>query len=234
VSHSPHVELPTPPQPTYPGTFIAFEGGEGAGKSTQVQALGQYLAGATATDREVVLTREPGGTPAAEAIREVVLHPRYAGLDARAEALLFAAARGEHVRAVIMPALQRGAVVVCDRYLDSSVAYQGIARGLGRDLIEGFSLWAAGGLVPDLTVVLDVDEATGLGRVAAPDRLESESVEFHRLVRRAFLGLAARAPHRYLVLDSGQDRAAIAAQVAERVDALLPSRPTSEPSGRPA
>jgi dTMP kinase len=233
VSHSPHVELPTPPQPSYPGTFIAFEGGEGAGKSTQVEALGLHLASAGGS-REVVLTREPGGTPAAEAIREVVLHPRYAGLDARAEALLFAAARGEHVRAVIMPALQRGAVVVCDRYLDSSVAYQGIARRLGRDLIEGFSLWAAGGLVPDLTVVLDVDETTGLDRVGPPDRLESESIEFHRLVRRAFLGLAARAPLRYLVLDSAQDRAAIAAQVAARVDALLSPQGLSAPHGQPA
>lgn len=227
MSHRPHVELPTPEQPPYPGLFVAFEGGEGAGKSTQVQALGQHLTAATAA--QVVLTREPGGAPAAEAIREVVLSTRYAGLDARAEALLFAAARGEHVREVVMPALQRGAIVVSDRYLDSSVAYQGIARGLGRDLIEGLSLWAAGGLVPDLTVVLDVDPTTGLGRSGAPDRLESEPVEFHRLVRRAFLGLAARAPHRYLVIDAGLDRAVIAAQVAQRVDALVVA-PTRQPA----
>lgn len=244
MTHRPHIELPTPGQPSYPGLFIAFEGGEGAGKSTQVAALGHHLAGASAGDQggpraaatppEVVLTREPGGTPAAEAIREVVLHPRHAGLDPRAEALLFAAARGEHVREVILPALLRGAIVVTDRYLDSSVAYQGVARDLGRDLIEGLSLWAAGGLVPDLTVVLDVEPSTGLGRSGTPDRLESEPVEFHHLVRRAFLGLAARAPHRYLVIDAGLDRDLVAAEVAQRVDELITSRIADRQSVFPA
>ncbi len=171
-----------------------------------------------------MLTREPGGNPAAEAIRDVVLHPRYAGLDARAEALLFAAARGEHVRAVVLPALERGEVVVTDRYLDSSVAYQGVARGLGRDVIEGLSLWATHGLVPDLTVVLDVDQRTGLSRVDDPDRLESEPEQFHGTVRRAFLGLAARAPHRYLVLDATEPVEELGRAVAARVDALLALR----------
>lgn len=220
MSHGPHVELVSPPAPQYPGTFIAFEGGEGAGKSTQVQQLGRHLAGRA----DVVLTREPGGTPAAEAIRAVLLDPRHTGLDPRAEALLFAAARGEHVRSVIMPALLAGKIVVTDRYIDSSVAYQGVARGLGRDLVEAFSLWAAGGLVPDLTVVLDVDEVTGLGRAGDPNRMEAEPRSFHRTVRRAFLGLAARAPHRYLVVDSGQDAAAVAAEVGARVMELLAQR----------
>ena len=201
--------------------FVAFEGGERAGKSTQVTRLGAHLAASAVPH---LLTREPGGNPAAEAIRDVVLHPRYAGLDVRAEALLFAAARGEHVRAVVLPALQRGEVVVTDRYLDSSVAYQGVARGLGRDVIEGLSLWATGGLVPDLTVVLDVDERTGLGRVGEPDRLEAESEQFHATVRRAFLGLAARAPHRYLVIDAGEPVDAVAAEVSARIDALLAVR----------
>ena len=219
----PHVELPTPEPPEHPGLFVAFEGGERAGKSTQVRRLGEHLA---ARGVPHVLTREPGGNPAAEAIRDVVLHPRYAGLDVRAEALLFAAARGEHVRDVVRPALERGEVVVTDRYLDSSVAYQGVARGLGRDVVEGLSLWATHGLVPDLTVVLDADETTGLARVAEPDRLEAESVQFHAVVRRAFLGLAARAPHRYLVLDAAQAVDVVAVAVAARVDELLAGRRT--------
>jgi dTMP kinase len=221
VSRPPHVELPTPQPPEHGGLFVAFEGGERVGKSTQAGRLGEHL---QARGVPHLLTREPGGNPAAEAIRDVVLHPRYAGLSDRAEALLFAAARGEHVRAVVMPALLRGEVVVTDRYLDSSVAYQGVARGLGRDVVEGLSLWATHGLVPDLTVVLDADSRTGLARVAEPDRLEAEPVEFHETVRRAFLGLAARAPHRYLVVDASAPVDAVAAQVAARVDALLETR----------
>lgn len=185
------------------GLFVVFEGGEGAGKSTQVGALCDSLRTA---GREVVLTREPGGVPSAEAIRSLVLDPRWKGLDARAEALLFAAARAEHVAQLIAPALQRGAVVICDRFIDSSIAYQGIARGLGADRIASLSEWASGGLVPDLTVVLDIDPAVGLvraGRVSAtPDRMESESLEFHSQVRGAFLSRAAEFPDRYLVLDA--------------------------------
>jgi dTMP kinase len=218
VTSRAHVELPTPIAPTYDGLFVAFEGGEGAGKSTQVALLMHYL---QTRGLEVVVTREPGGTPAAEAMRDIVLNPTYEGLAPQAEALLFAAARGDHVNAVVLPALRRGAVVVTDRYLDSSVAYQGVARGLGRDVIEGLSLWATGGLVPDLTVVLDVEVSAGLGRVANPDRMESEPHEFHETVRRAFLGLAARAPYRYIVLDADLDRATIATQIATRVDAVL-------------
>ncbi len=221
MTRRPHVELPTPEPAEHPGLFVAFEGGERVGKSTQLRALGEHLARRGVAH---VLTREPGGNPAAEAIRDVVLHPRYAGLDVRAEALLFAAARGEHVRDVVRPALERGEVVVTDRYLDSSVAYQGVARGLGRDVVEGLSLWATRGLVPDLTVVLDADETTGLARVAEPDRLEAESSQFHGVVRRAFLGLAARAPHRYLVLDASQPVDAVASAVAARVDELLAAR----------
>lgn len=218
MSRGPHVELPTPQPPSYPGLFVAFEGGERVGKSTQVGRLGEHL---RARGVPHLLTREPGGNAAAEAIREVVLSPSHHGLDARAEALLFAAARGEHVRAVVLPALQRGEVVVSDRYLDSSIAYQGVARGLGRDVVEGLSLWATGGLVPDLTVVLDAEVGTGLARVVTPDRLEAEPVSFHETVRRAFLGLAARAPHRYVVVDAAAAVDTVAATVAARVDALL-------------
>ena len=207
--------MPEPPH--YSGTFIAFEGGERAGKSTQAKLLAEHL---RAAGREVLLTREPGGTPAAEVIRDVVLNPMYDGLDARAEALLFAASRGEHVARLVRPALDRGDVVITDRYLDSSIAYQGVARGLGRDVVEGLSLWATHGLVPDLTVVLDVDPDRGVGRVRNPDRLEAESIDFHHTVRKAFLGLAARSPHRYLVLDAQRDRHALAREIAERVGQL--------------
>jgi dTMP kinase len=198
--------------------FIAFEGGEGAGKSTQETFLAEFL---TAQGHEVVQTREPGGTPAAEAIREVVLSPRYAGLDPRAEALLFAAARGEHVAQVIRPALQRGAVVICDRYLDSSVAYQGIGRGLGAEAVRELSLWATHGLLPDLTIVLDIDPAIGLARVKEPDRLEAEPLSYHLKVRDGFLALAATEPERYLVVDADQPPEVIAGIVQQRVATLM-------------
>lgn len=203
------------------GFFIAFEGGEGAGKSTQEALLAQSLA---ERGEVVVRTREPGGTPAAEEIRTILLSPHNAGLDDRAEALLFAAARGEHVARVIRPALQRGDVVICDRYLDSSVAYQGYGRGLGPKRIRDLSLWATGELVPDLTVVLDVDPEIGLSRLTNPDRLEAEPVDYHRAVRAAFLSIAEREPERYLVLDALQDIDGLASTVLERVAVELDRR----------
>ena len=159
------------------GLFVAFEGGDGAGKSTQARALAAAL---EARGHEVVLTREPGGTPAAEAMRHVVLTPEYAGLDPRAEALLYAASRAEHVARLVLPALQRGAVVITDRYIDSSIAYQGVGRGLGPDVVGEINLWATRSLLPDLTVLLDVEAGAGLARLSTePDRLESEPEEFH-------------------------------------------------------
>jgi dTMP kinase len=204
------------------GLFVAFEGGDGAGKSTQARALAEAL---QARGHEVVLTREPGGTPAAEAIREVVLTPAYSGLDARAEALLYAASRAEHVERLVRPALARGAVVVTDRYIDSSVAYQGVGRALGPDVVGEINLWATGQLLPDLTVLLDVDAGAGLARIdTEPDRLEQEPPEFHAAVVEAFRALAAGDPDRYLVLAAHDDRDAIAARVLDRVLALLASR----------
>jgi dTMP kinase len=200
------------------GLFIALEGGEGAGKSTQGALLAQHLRD---LGREVVTTREPGGTPASEAIREIVLSAQYEGLDPRAEALLFAASRGEHAARVIRPAIERGAVVVCDRYIDSSVAYQGYGRDLGVDIVRDLSLWATGNLLPDLTIVLDVDPAIGLARLSNPDRLESEPIEYHRSVRAGFIALAARDPKHYLVLDATSSVAELAAVIAQRVDAAL-------------
>jgi dTMP kinase len=166
-------------------------------------------------------TREPGGTPAAEAIRAVLLDTANTGLDDRAEALLFAAARGDHAARVIRPALAAGDIVISDRYLDSSVAYQGVARDLGAERVADLSLWATGGLVPDLTIVLDVDPAVGLARVVGPDRLESEPVEWHRRVRQAFLDIAAAAPDRYLVLDGTRPVEDLAVEIATVVSDLV-------------
>ena len=197
-----------------PGYFIAFEGGEGAGKSTQEGLLAQSL-----IDRghAVVRTREPGGTAAGEQIRHVLLSPEFEGLDPRAEALLFAASRGEHVARVIRPALERGDVVICDRYIDSSIAYQGYGRDLGPSRVRDLSMWATGDLLPDLTVVLDVDPEVGLARFAQRDRLEAEPLEYHRSVRAGFLALAAAEPGRYLVLDARADVGETAAAILERV-----------------
>ena len=200
------------------GRFIAFEGGEGAGKSTQAAALAAHL---REQGREVVVTREPGGAPAAEAIREILLDHRFAGLSARAETLLFAAARAEHVERTIRPGLERGAVVITDRYLDSSIAYQGISRALGIDVVEEISLGATESLLPDLTIVLDVAPSVGLGRAGKPDRMEAEPLDFHLRVRQGFLDLAARQPERYLVIAADAERDDIARRVAAAVDVVV-------------
>mgnify|MGYP006266748293 FL=1 len=201
--------------------FIAFEGGEGAGKSTQERVLAEAL---QQRGRVVVRTREPGGTPAGESIRDVLLNPKYEGLDPRAEALLFAAARGEHVARVIRPALERGDVVICDRYIDSSVAYQGYGRGLGVQTVRDLSLWATRELVPDLTILLDLDPAIGLSRVKNPDRLEAEPIEYHQAVRAGFRALAEENAGRYLVIDASQPRESVSQQILARVLQALAER----------
>ncbi len=199
------------------GLFVSFEGGDGVGKSTQVSLLGHHLA---ALGREVVVTREPGGTPLGLELRQAILHGE--DLDPRTEALLYAADRAHHVASLVRPALERGAVVLTDRYLDSSVAYQGTGRGLGADEVERLSLWAARGLLPHVTVLLDLDPAVGLARLTGdPDRLESAGVDFHRRTRDAFLARAAQDPDRWLVLDASQPAEDVAAQVRERLAPLL-------------
>ena len=203
------------------GLFIAFEGGEGVGKSTQEAILGAYL---EQQGHTVVRTREPGGTPAAEVIRDLVLSHEYTGLNPRSEALLFAAARGDHVERIIRPALDRGNIVICDRYIDSSVAYQGYARDLGADRVRNLSLWATNNLIPDLTVVLTIDPEISLARVTNHDRLESEPIEYHRAVSKAFLDLAAQEPSRYLVLDASSDIDSIALAIQQRVNQELAAR----------
>ena len=207
------------------GLFIAFEGGEGAGKSTQVRLLCDWL---TAQGRAARATFEPGGTPAGAAVRAIVLDRAHAGLSPRAEALLYAADRAEHAHTVLRPALAAGEVVVTDRYVDSSLAYQGAGRTIGLDDVAAISRWATQGLRPDLTVLLDLPPETGLARArgrAVADRLESESLEFHQRVRHTFRALAAAEPGRYLVLDATRAVEELASVVRARVGALLGERP---------
>jgi dTMP kinase len=211
------------------GLFVVFEGGEGAGKSTQAVKLAAWL---KLRGYEAVLTREPGATELGMRIRSLVLDvaPGDSGDHApgpRAEALLFAADRAQHVDKVIRPALERGAVVVSDRYIDSSIAYQGSGRALGKDEVAWVSAWATGGLKPDLTVLLDVDPADGLHRAkagGAGDRLEQEELEYHEKVRETFLQLAAADAHRYLVIEAGGTPDEIAAKVREAVAERLDIR----------
>ncbi len=202
------------------GLFITFEGGDGAGKSTQAAMLEKWLADA---GREVVRTREPGGTPLGVQLREIVLHSRD-HLDERAEALIYAADRAHHIQSVVRPAIERGAVVVQDRYLDSSVAYQGAGRGLGEERIRDLSMWATRELRPDLTVLLDLDVVEGKRRLASDnkpfDRLESEALEFHSRVREAFLAIANAEPDRVLVVDATLPPDEIADLIRHRVSAL--------------
>lgn len=211
---------PTEPRSTEPrrGLFVAFEGGEGVGKSTQARLLAEAL---RADGHDVVVTREPGGSPRAERIRQLILAEDSATLDPRTEALLFAAARADHAAQLLRPALERGAVVISDRYLDSSVAYQGVARELGADWIRQLSLWATASLVPDLTVVLDLDVSAGLARAQDRNRLEGESPAFHMAVRQAFLDMAAHDPDRYVVLSAAAPAEDVAEHVSARVIRLL-------------
>ncbi|MFD7817730.1 dTMP kinase [Streptomyces sp. NPDC059785] len=207
-------------QPAANGFFIALEGGDGAGKSTQAEALAEWIRG---KGHEVVVTREPGATPVGKRLRSILLDVSSAGLSHRAEALLYAADRAEHVDTVVRPALERGAVVISDRYIDSSVAYQGAGRDLSPTEIARISRWATNGLVPHLTVLLDVSPETARERFTeAPDRLESEPAEFHARVRSGFLTLAAADPGRYLIVDAGQEPEAVTTVVRHRLDLMLP------------
>jgi dTMP kinase len=206
-----------------PGLFLVFEGGDGSGKSTQARQVA-----AAVRDRgiEVVLTREPGGTAIAEELRSLVLDPAHAPVDARTEALLYATARSSHVHRVILPALQRGAVVVCDRFVDSSLAYQGVGRGLGIGAVARLNAFGTEGLLPDLTVVLDAPAELGRARrgerQGAEDRLEAEPDSFHESVRGVFLDLAAKDPQRYLVLDASLPADRLTADVLAYVEPRLP------------
>ncbi|WDG17271.1 dTMP kinase [Microbacterium sp. Clip185] len=204
------------------GLWITFEGGDGSGKTTQATLLEQWL---RESGRTVVRTREPGGTEVGVLVRDIVLHHR-GEVAARAEALLYAADRAQHVETLVRPALARGEIVVQDRYLDSSVAYQGAGRVLDAGEIRQLSLWATGGALPDVTVLLDLDPASARSRLDAADkpfdRLEAEKDEFHARVRAAFLDLAAGEPQRFLVVDAAAGVEEIAATIRARVASLLP------------
>ena len=206
------------------GLFIVLEGGDGVGKSTHAARLAAHLESLGET---VVRTREPGGTELGVEIRGIVLHHR-GHVDPRAEALLYAADRAHHIATVVRPALERGEVVLQDRYLFSSVAYQGSGRELGGDEIRELSLWAARGLLPDFVLLLDVDPGTARERMTAErgelDRLESEARDFHDRVRAAILAQAAADPERCLVVDATRPQAEVAAEIRARVDALLAER----------
>jgi len=183
------------------GTLITFEGGEGTGKSTQLQMLAQRL---IAAELPVVIVREPGGTQVGERVRELLLDPA-SSIDARAELLLYESSRAALVHEVIRPALEQGAIVLMDRFYDSTTAYQSFGRGLPLDEVEALNRFAADGIVPDRTVVFDLDPAEGLRRATAEvaDRLEREDLAFHERVRGGFLEIAQREPERVVVLDAG-------------------------------
>lgn len=203
------------------GVWITLEGGDGSGKTTQADLLAEWL---TSTGRTVVRTREPGGSEVGQLIRDIVLHHR-GDIAPRAEALLYAADRAHHVSTVVRPALARGEVVLQDRYLDSSVAYQGAGRVLDAAEIRNLSLWAAEGALPDLTILLDLDQDEARRRLDSADkpfdRLEAEKSEFHGRVREAFLALAADEPDRFLVLDAAASPGRIADHIRTRVQSLL-------------
>ncbi|MGP6172313.1 dTMP kinase [Microbacterium sp. A196] len=204
-----------------PGLWITLEGGDGSGKTTQAGLLESWLAG---TGHTVLRTREPGGSEVGQLIRDIVLHHR-GEIAPRAEALLYAADRAHHVATVVQPALDRGEIVLQDRYLDSSVAYQGAGRVLDGSQVRDLSLWATEGALPDLTLLLDLDPAAARVRLDSADkpfdRLEAEKLDFHTRVREAFRTLAKAEPERFLVLDASASPERIAEQIRDRVSIIL-------------
>lgn len=200
------------------GAFVVFEGGDGVGKSTQARLLADWLAG---QGREVVRTFEPGDGPVNAQIRRILLSRETENLAPRAEALLFAADKAQHVHSIVRPALERGAVVVCDRYVDSTLAYQGAGRVLDMAVVERINWWGTDDLRPDLTILLDLEPETGLAGIDTHDRMESAGAAFHARVRDGFLELAERDPSRYLVLPARDSIPALSERIRERVAALL-------------
>ena len=186
--------------------FITFEGGEGAGKSTAIKRIVEKL---TSEGYKIVLTREPGGTPIAEEIRNVILDKKNTAMDPRTEALLYAASRRQHLVEKVIPALKEGKLVLCDRFLDSSLAYQGGARGIGIDTVYNMNLFATEGMLPDLTILFDIKPEEGLARIAANsqrevNRLDVEKLTFHNKVRDSFHELAKKFPERFVIVDASK------------------------------
>jgi dTMP kinase len=210
------------------GFFITFEGGEGAGKSTQIDWLARKL---RAKKYDVLLTREPGGSPGAEAVRHVLLSGAAEPFGPEMEALLFAAARSDHVEQVIRPAVERGAIVLCDRFLDSSRVYQGVTGGLDAAFMASVERVAINGMLPDMTLILDIDPAEGLKRATArrgagngPDRFEKETLAIHQRRREAFLAIAAAEPERCIVIDASHEPEAVEDIVTAAVFAALEAK----------
>ncbi len=197
--------------------FITFEGPEGAGKSTLIAALAEHL---RTQGRTVVVTREPGAGTVGAAIRDLVLHGKH--LEPEAETFLFLADRTQHVAEIIRPALERGDIVLCDRHTDSTVAYQGYGRGQDLDRLRQWNRIATRGLSPDMTLLLDLDPAVGLARIASKDRLDSESIEFHRRIRDGFLAEAKREPVRWVVIDATSDPSLVLQSAKQALMAHLP------------
>lgn len=219
------------------GFFITFEGGEGAGKSTQIERLAKRL---RAKKYDVVVTREPGGSPGAEAVRHVLLSGAAEAFGPKMEALLFAAARSDHVEQLIRPAMARGAIVLCDRFLDSSRVYQGVSGGLDPAFMAALERVAINGMMPDLTLILDLDPAEGLKRATtrrggeSADRFEKETLEVHRRRRQAFLDIAAAEPERCVVIDASADPGAVEDAVTAAVfSALAERRPANRNQAAP-
>jgi dTMP kinase len=206
--------------PRHPGLFLAFEGGEGTGKTTQARLIAIWL---REQGYDVETTHEPGATKVGMRLRALLLDTAHAGMSPHAEALMYAADRAEHVASVIEPALGRGAIVITDRFVDSSLAYQGTGRGLRAAEISQLNNWATGGRVPDLTILLDMPPEAGLGRRArSADRLEAEPMEFHRRVRAGFLALARADPSRYLVVDATRPVGEVSQEIKDRIREILP------------
>lgn len=202
------------------GLFVTFEGGEGAGKSSQMALLAEEL---RAQGRDVLLTREPGGSPGAEAVRHVILSGAAEPYGAAMEALLFAAARSDHVEQVIRPAVDSGSIVLCDRFMDSTRVYQGVTGNLKPDFIAALEVVAINGMVPDLTLILDIDPEIGMARAAArrgqaaADRFEKETLDIHYRRREAFLDIARQEPRRCVVIDASRAPALVAADIRQAV-----------------
>ncbi|MDA8235717.1 MAG: dTMP kinase [Clostridia bacterium] len=205
------------------GIFITMEGPDGAGKTTQAKLLGQYL---TDRGRQVVFTREPGGTRISEAIRQLVLDPTYGEMADKTEILLYAAARAQHVRELIIPALEEGKVIICDRFIDSTLAYQGYGRGIDPALIKTVNEMAIQGVKPHLTLVFDLEPGEGLERIkerqkGEVDRLEGEGLAFHQRVRQGFLAIAREEEQRCKVVDARKSLEQVHRQVVQLVEAYL-------------
>ncbi|MEW6630797.1 MAG: dTMP kinase [Pseudomonadota bacterium] len=210
------------------GFFITFEGGEGAGKSTQIERLARRM---RAKKYDVLVTREPGGSPGAEAVRHVLLSGAAEPFGPKMEAILFAAARSDHVEQIIRPAVERGSIVLCDRFMDSSRVYQGVTGGLDPAFMKALEEVAINGMVPDLTLIFDIDPAEGLRRATArrgagdgPDRFEKETLAIHQRRREAFLAIAVAEPERCIVIDASADASVVENVVTAAVFAALEMR----------